>query len=127
MPLTLVHGDFVAKNLRVRNSQEGPILLPLDWETAGWGVPAADLAQVVGRAARPDLATYWSIVRESSWELDLPTLQRLADLGVVFRVLAAIRWTSEALPYRWLHMPMLDMRSYDDRLRVVMQATNWKG
>ena len=34
MPQTLVHGDFTAKNIRVRN-RHGSALLPFDWEMAG--------------------------------------------------------------------------------------------
>src|SRR5205814_4697301 len=44
MPTTLVHGDFRRKNVYVRTDQAGTALFPIDWATAGWGVPAADLA-----------------------------------------------------------------------------------
>src|SRR5437867_6337435 len=60
MPTTLVHGDFRAKNVYVRTDQAGTCLFPIDWETAGWGVPAADLApsrrRYLGRHV--DLITY---------------------------------------------------------------------
>jgi hypothetical protein len=59
-PRTLVHGDFVIKNLRLRNGAADPALLVYDWEMAGWGVPATDLAQSLGRCASPDLETYCS-------------------------------------------------------------------
>src|SRR5437763_6383823 len=52
MPSTLVHGDFRPKNTRTRSTEAGLSLLPLDWETAGWGSPAKDLAHV-------DVHTYW--------------------------------------------------------------------
>src|SRR5439155_6582038 len=48
-PHGLVHGDFVIKNLRIRNGAGRPALLVFDWEMAGWGVPATDLAQFVGK------------------------------------------------------------------------------
>src|SRR5207249_12203077 len=37
MPRTLVHGDFVNKNLRVRDTATGDVLLVFDWEFTGWG------------------------------------------------------------------------------------------
>ena len=44
MPRTLVHGDFIKRNLRVRPGPAGPRWCPIDWEFAGWGPPAVDLA-----------------------------------------------------------------------------------
>src|SRR5438132_4798754 len=40
MPLTLVHGDFNGKNLRVRSANGNTTVVVFDWELAGWGVPA---------------------------------------------------------------------------------------
>src|SRR5207247_194188 len=57
MPGTLVHGDFVGKNMNIRTSTDGLALMVFDWETAGWGTPAADVAKV-------DLDAYWAVVRE---------------------------------------------------------------
>src|SRR5205807_9046815 len=44
-PATLVHGDFNGKNIRLGSAGGGSIFLVFDWEEAGWGVPAIDLAQ----------------------------------------------------------------------------------
>src|SRR5206468_164689 len=44
LPRTLVHGDLVVKNMRVRLGRAASALLVFDWETAGWGVPAPDLS-----------------------------------------------------------------------------------
>src|SRR5262249_37477 len=60
MPPSLVHGDFVYKNLRLRDTAAGPVLLVFDWEYASWGVAAIDLAQF-GIVAAPDLSIYCSI------------------------------------------------------------------
>src|SRR5439155_13258368 len=57
-PRRLVHGDFVIKNLRLRDGANGPVLLVYDFEMAGWGVPATDLAQFVGKCVSPDLEVY---------------------------------------------------------------------
>src|SRR5438876_1352818 len=57
LPATLVHGDLQRKNLYVRNGAGQSALYAIDWETAGWGIPAADLARI-------DLPTYWSVRSE---------------------------------------------------------------
>src|SRR5262245_18276404 len=57
-PGALVHGDFVVKNLRVTHGDQGPELRVFDWEMAGWGVPATDLAQCLGKSVSPDLSAY---------------------------------------------------------------------
>src|SRR5216117_1237594 len=70
LPSTLIHGDFNAKNLRVRPSAQGggAEIGAFDWEEAGHAVPGIDLAQAVDPscriAASPDLATYHAVVRE---------------------------------------------------------------
>jgi hypothetical protein len=46
IPSTLVHGDFSPKNVHIRAGNASVDVLPLDWETAGWGVPARDLSDV---------------------------------------------------------------------------------
>src|SRR5678816_2065195 len=45
---TVVHGDFAAKNVRVKMTRAGPAFFVLDWGIAGWGIPATDLAQFTG-------------------------------------------------------------------------------
>jgi hypothetical protein len=107
-PRTLVHGDYARKNLRVRRTPAGRELLALDWETAGWGPPAADLAcrpirdRRKRKADKPrswdgtvSLAAYaarcagrWDGSRAA--ELD-----QLAQVGTVFRTIASVRWAAE--------------------------------
>jgi hypothetical protein len=47
-PRTLVHGDLAPKNLRFRMKDGKVSVLPFNWETAGWGVPAVDLELLRG-------------------------------------------------------------------------------
>jgi aminoglycoside phosphotransferase (APT) family kinase protein len=88
-PRTIVHGDLVEENLRLLPVNDGHVLLALDWESAGWGVPAIDLARV-----DPDL--YWD--RTSSWlggtrdEFD-----RLVLAGQIFGVFTD-RWAAKSVP-----------------------------
>lgn len=119
IPRTLVHCDFVAKNLRLRNGSSEAVLLPLDWEAAGWGVPADDIHEL-------DIPTYWSVIRNDWTDLDLQDIELLADYGKVFRCLASISWDSDRLKYQWVERAMWRMRYYEPRLSVLVQAAGWR-
>ena len=112
MPPTLVHGDFRPKNAYVRAGANGLDLFAIDWETAGWGVPAVDLIGI-------DLPTYWSVVQPSWPDVRLEDVRRLAAVGRVLRPLAAIRWVSPELAYdalACLVRPTTWLRTYHGRL-----------
>jgi aminoglycoside phosphotransferase (APT) family kinase protein len=85
VPSTLVHGDFRPKNVRVRTTDATLSIFPLDWETAGWGVPAKDISDV-------PIEVYWSVVREWWPDLSVQALRSLAKIGKLFRWLAALDW-----------------------------------
>jgi hypothetical protein len=111
-PATLVHGDFQPKNAYIRPGANGPEVFPIDWETAGWGVPAADLARL-------DVATYQTVVQPTWPELRPDDVRRLAACGTVFRALAAIFWVSPQLAYdtaHWLILPLSKLRCYERQL-----------
>jgi hypothetical protein len=104
MPRTLVHGDLASKNVCVRAEETGQRLLVMDWETAGWGIPAADLAQFALESLSPDLDAYWAVVQLWWPNVDLPDLRRLAELGKAFRLIVALSWANEgfhALSAEW--------------------------
>jgi len=124
MPATLVHGDFQPKNIYVRTDQAGTRLFPVDWETAGWGVPAADLAPACGLLPvhQVDMTAYWFIVREYWPSLDMQAVQRLANVGRIFRQLAAISWESRSLAYEWLEKPIASMRVYQAEMANAIQV-----
>jgi thiamine kinase-like enzyme len=128
MPLTLVHGDFRSKNARIGREESGKRLFALDWETAGWGVPAADLAPTHGLSSSPqiDLSTYESIVREYWPGVDLPAIRQLVTLGTIFRRLAAISWESLGLAYEWREKPMTSMQVYQAQLAEALQTLPWE-
>jgi hypothetical protein len=84
---TLVHCDFQPKNVYLRPDGACLSIYPIDWEMAGFGIPAADLARI-------DLLTYWSVVRRSWPEVDLETVDRLARGGRVLQWLAEVDWAS---------------------------------
>jgi len=92
LPATVVHGDFRPKNVYLRSNGNGLACYPIDWETAGWGVPAADLTRI-------DVAAYWSVAREWREDLSLDAVDRLAHVGQVFRLIAAIDWECTSLRF----------------------------
>jgi hypothetical protein len=136
MPQTLVHGDFRQSNLRVRKDQTEMALLPFDWEKAGQGIPAADLAQL----GQSDLAIYWSVVRRYWPYLDIRDIRQMANLGGVFRGLAAISWERWQFEHNWenwgpqysllkyelIKEAVMSMKVYLVWIADAMRATTWE-
>jgi hypothetical protein len=130
MPPTVVHGDFRAKNIRVRALGGGPAVFPLDWETAGWGVPATDLGPSRGPASavQVDLRTYAAVTRDWWPGLDAETLVEIVGVGAVFRRLVAISWESRALATPWPQKAVASMAVYrDDLRRLARTRTSYEG
>ena len=128
MPRTLVHADFVIKNLRVRAGVSGPELLVFDWEFAHWGVPATDLAQIVGRAASPDLNVYGSVVQRDFGRLDARDIQRLADCGKLLRVVDELYWATTLIAgssYKGFVRPIFSFRICEPELVTAFRAMRW--
>jgi thiamine kinase-like enzyme len=126
IPSTLVHGDFRRKNVFIRtDDRTGTNLFPIDWETAGWGVPAADLAPSRSRYAghHLDLPTYLSVVRECWPSVDMPTLQNLVSVGIVFRRLAAINWASMSLASKSAGEAVRSMRHYQVEVAEILNGS----
>lgn len=112
LPATLVHGDFQPQNVFVRGHGTGITCYPVDWEMAGWGVPAADLTRI-------DVVAYWAATRDH-WEgLDLDTVRRLANVGQLLFTLAAIDWDSVRLQFESPHAlsrPLASLQVLERRL-----------
>jgi hypothetical protein len=116
MPQTLVHSDFAVRNVRIRHGQTGIVLLPFDWELAGWGIPAADLTHL----EQADLAIYWSVVRQSWPYLDVRDIQQMANYGRIFRALADINWKSWAFEYSWEGWPLKYRSRKDEMIKLAV-------
>jgi hypothetical protein len=118
-PSTLVHGDFRPRNVFVADAPGGrQRLLPIDWELAGWAVPAADLAPRHGQP-QVDLEEYCRIMQERWSDFDLPLARRLMWVGLIFRRLAAIEWSALSLHYpqpEVLAEPLSRIRIYHEEL-----------
>jgi len=127
-PRTLVHGDFAAKNVRVRATESSLALLTFDWECAGWGVPATDFVQFMGRTISPDLAIYCAETKGTYPRLDLLSARRLSDCGGFFRLIDDISWAASFLvfdSYLFLEKPMSYLKSYELRLVEAQGALGW--
>lgn len=90
VPSTLVHCDFRPKNAFMKRDANGLSLWPIDWEMAGFGLPAADLTRI-------DLLTYWSTIQADWPHVTLETVKCLASAGHVLQWVAAIDWESASL------------------------------
>jgi hypothetical protein len=120
MPQTLVHGDFIENNVRVRTSRDGIVLLPFDWEKAGWGVPAEDIS-------RACIDTYASIVRQRWPGISLPDFERLANVGRIFRCLVFLDWIAPRLAGDSLKQPINDVKSCQAWLSTLIEGGRWQG
>ena len=125
MPRTVVHGDFVAKNMRVREDGPQPVLLPYDWECVGWGVPTADLTQHSTHSPFPDLDTYRVGARRFWPQLCAQHVEMLAAVGRIFRLTSGIGWASESLGHDgsryWLEKPLSQLKTYEHSLQEALR------
>ena len=131
-PATLVHCDFQPKNMRVRPGAPG-VLVVLDWEMAGWGTPAVDLAPPCAAdvMSHVDLDAYAAEVCAAWPGVDSLAIRRLSVVGLVFRRLAAMDWAGESLHFedaRWLSDPVESLRFLNRSLaRGLVTAEEWIG
>ena len=127
-PLTLVHGDFQPKNIRIGREAPTPSLFVFDWEMAGWGLPAVDLAPANGRDLRiqVDLDSYLAEVALVWPRADASAIEKQVALGHVLRRLAAVDWASHSLRFEradYLSDPIASLQSILHSLaRAVEQA-----
>ncbi len=119
MPPTLVHGDFISKNVGIRTSQDGITLLPFDWEKAGWGSPAEDISLV-------DIVTYWNTVQDFWPDLDLQVIQRVANVGRFFRCLVYLEWIVPQFGDNAIEEPMHHLSQCETWLAELIQNSPWR-
>ncbi len=122
IPRTLVHGDFAEQNARVQTTPTGKRLLVWDWDAAGWGIPAVDLAQFVGGSLSPSLRAYWSIVHSSWPRLRVAEVERLAELGRMFRVVNSVVWANSGFSAESAESYIEEMKWYERQLADWLRA-----
>src|SRR5206468_11327144 len=101
-----------------------------DWEMAGWGWPATDVAQSLGRCVSPDLPAYCSALRQNFPKLQPREIRRLAAYGNVLRVVDKIFWetvTMEGDSYEFLLKPLLTLQNYQPQLTAALRTLHWNG
>jgi thiamine kinase-like enzyme len=115
LPRTLVHGDFVPKNLRILNTNDKMKFVPFDWGEAGWGSPATDIMHV-------DEGAYWSNVRGSwSW-LSLEDIKRSTKVGYIFCNIDSISWELVGFEHKFFRKIISNMRIYESRLAEAIKV-----
>lgn len=119
MPRTLVHGDFITKNVGVRRNGDELVLLPFDWEKAGWGLPAEDISRV-------DISTYRETVLGTWPTLGLEFLEDVAKVGKIFRCLVFVNWLAPSLARETVEQTMNDVRRCETWLADLIPAVVWK-
>ena len=102
----------------------GMVGATIDWEAAGWGVPAEDLSVLdltTQEFSETDVEVYWSRVRDSWPGYDLASVLQLISVGLIFRYLAWMQATSPGLASEWPEYVVVDLRSYSRNLRSAGQ------
>ena len=128
MPPTLVHDDFVVKNVRIQSSPSDFGLLVFDWEYAGWGAPGPDLAQFFLHVVSPDLSAYCSVVNSDYPHLDEPTIQRVAGCGTLLRLVNSMFWATQWMGpggYGALAKGVPALGIYEPKLIEQLRAMRW--
>jgi len=115
LPWTLVHCDLQAKNILIRHTGPGIAFLPLDWEEAGWGPPATDLAGI-------DAASYWSTARRIWASIELRRVEEQVCCGALFQILSAVGWETLRLEAGSEEKAMRRLGIYAPRLAAATQA-----
>jgi aminoglycoside phosphotransferase (APT) family kinase protein len=124
-PTVFVHGDFKGKNLCFRPRGAAYSLTTLDWEFAGRGLPAVDLAILAKDDSRTSSHAYWIAARRSWPDLTQEQLAYWIQLGTLFRLLAAAHWASTKLPYEWIQDPMDTLEVIEPMLGAFTDSSWW--
>jgi hypothetical protein len=113
-PRTLTLPGLGRKNSRIREAADGMCFLAYDFESAGWGLPAADLSQV-------DLATYGRLVG-GVWEFACDDLELLASLGKGLRSIKSITGEERTLASKWPEPALHKLAVYATHVVLALDA-----
>jgi hypothetical protein len=118
MPETLVHSDFAAKNVRVRDESNGRTLVAFDWENAGWGLAGIDLRLI-------DLDEYARRVRGAWPAFGGSGMATAARLGRIFWFASCVGWEMWAFDTGCMWRLVNYMPAYERHLGLVMAELGW--
>ena len=119
IPNTIVHGDFIENNVRIRTNKDKILVIPFDWEKAGWGIPAEDISNV-------DIQSYWVTVHEQWPDLSLNNLRWIAQIGKIYRCIVYLDWIAPRLANTSVEQPLADLRQCEAWLIDLLQAGKWR-
>jgi hypothetical protein len=122
-PRALVHGDFVPKNVRVRQGRRGLEIVAFDWETAGMAPPAADIGLLPENG--DSLRHYHALVSEAWPDMSLGAVRQLAQTGRLMRLLNCVHWETRSFLYPWIEHTMRRMGAYEKALRESIDSDTW--
>ena len=125
VPETLVHNDFLGKNVHVRNTNSGPVLLVFDWEMSGRGVPATDLFWLFQHAPETGITEYWEQRKRFNTRIALQDIEYLVALGAMFRVMDSVEWLSQYLLTEYPNRKIDHTRVHTDRLKHAFHVLGW--
>jgi len=118
LPDTLVHGGFGRKNTRVGRQRAGLELLVFDWECAGQGMPAIDLARV-------DPTTYVEASARHGRAVDALAAWRLVHVGRALWCISSIPGEADTLASPWAARAIGKVDAYAGELADVSRALGW--
>jgi len=125
IPASLVHNDFVSKNVHICATDAGQKLFVFDWEMSGKGTPAVDLYWMFQKAPDTTITRYWNHLKGFNSNIGLQDIEHLAILGVAFRVLDAVEWASYDFLTTSPHKKVLWISRYTNRLKRAFHALGW--
>jgi hypothetical protein len=124
LPETLVHADLVEKNIRLQVGADGLMaLLVFDWEMAGWGSPAADLATTSVGLYEESATMYWSVVRDAWPQVTRADIHEATRAGMILRTAAEMQWGCYSLHPSYLDRPFRRMMQYNKSLTEQLRAS----
>jgi Phosphotransferase enzyme family len=109
LPRTFVHGGFYRKNIRIKTVGGATALLPFDWESAGWGFPAIDLAHV-------DPRLYLEAVKSEWPNVDLAMLEAQVRVGRILWCLKAVPGEGRAFRSSWPKRAVAKVGIYSEEM-----------
>ena len=83
----------------------GRRLSVIDWDVAGWGVPASDVAAADLESYERTIGASWGPISATKW-------RAFAEMGAVFRFILWIEAESCALSGLWVERPVRKLDLY---------------
>lgn len=118
LPNVFTHNGFYGKNAQVAERNGERVVLAFDWESAGWGLPALDIA-------REDVAAYGNALRRFFPDIEDGRLKRISLLGKTFWVLKAVEGEKTLLSLPWSEKFSGKLAAYRDQLADGVSALGW--